>query len=145
MATIHLPPDFKEFFQLLDSKEVDYLVIGGYAVAYHGYPRATGDIDVWIAVNPQNAKKAIEAIREFGFNDPNLTENIFLKEEQVIRMGVPPLRIEVLTSISKSCYAKRVVETIDGVEISFISLEHLKQNKKASGRYKGMNDLENLP
>lgn len=149
MATIHLPPDFKEFFQLLNSKGVDYLVIGGYAVAYHGYPRATGGIDVWIAINPQNAKKAIEAIKEFGFNDPNLTEDIFLREEQVIRMGVPPLRIEVLTSISgvdfKSCYANRVVETIDNIEISLISLKHLKQNKKASGRYKDLNDLENLP
>lgn len=149
MATIHLPPDFKEFFQLLNSKGVDYLVIGGYAVAYHGYPRATGDIDIWIAINPQNAKKAIEAIKEFGFNDPNLTEDIFLREEQVIRMGVPPLRIEVLTSISgvdfKSCYANRVVETIDNIEISLISLKHLKQNKKASGRYKDLNDLENLP
>jgi len=149
MATIHLPPDFKEFFQLLNSKEVDYLVIGGYAVAYHGYPRATGDIDIWIAINPQNAKKAIEAIKEFGFNDPHLTEDIFLREEQVIRMGVPPLRIEVLTSISgvdfKSCYANRVVETIDNIEISLISLKHLKQNKKASGRYKDLNDLENLP
>ncbi len=149
MATIHLPPDFKEFFQLLNSHKVLYLVIGGYAVAYHGYPRATGDIDIWIATNTDNAKKTVQAIKEFGFADPAISEEIFLKEEQVIRMGVPPLRIELLTTISgvdfKSCYANRIDETIDEVKISFIDLEHLKQNKKASGRHIDLNDLERLP
>ena len=149
MATIHLPPDFKEFFQLLNSHKVHYLVIGGYAVAYHGYPRATGDIDIWIATNPDNAKRTVQAIKDFGFADPNISEEIFLKEEQVIRMGVPPLRIELLTTISgvdvKSCYANRIDETIDEVKISFIDLEHLKQNKKASGRHIDLNDLERLP
>lgn len=149
MATIHLPPDFKEFFQLLNSHKVHYLVIGGYAVAYHGYPRATGDIDIWIATNPDNAKKTVQAIKEFGFADPDISEEIFLKEDQVIRMGVPPLRIELLTTISgvdfKACYANRIDETIDEVEISFIDLEHLKQNKKASGRHIDLNDLEKLP
>ena len=149
MATIHLPPDFKEFFQLLNSHKVLYLVIGGYAVAYHGYPRATGDIDIWIATNPDNAKRTVQAIKDFGFADPNISEEIFLKEDQVIRMGVPPLRIELLTTISgvdfKSCYANRIDETIDEVEISFIDLEHLKQNKKASGRHIDLNDLEKLP
>ena len=149
MATIHLPPDFSEFFQLLNSHKVHYLVIGGYAVAYHGYPRATGDIDIWIATNPDNAKKTIQAIQEFGFNDPGISEEIFLKEDQVIRMGVPPLRIELLTTISgvdfKSCYSNRIDETIDDVKISFIGLEDLKQNKKASGRHIDFNDLERLP
>ncbi len=149
MATIHLPPDFSEFFQLLNSHKVHYLVIGGYAVAYHGYPRATGDIDIWIATNPDNAKKTIQAIQEFGFNDPDISEEIFLKEDQVIRMGVPPLRIELLTTISgvdfKSCYSNRIDETIDDVKISFIGLEDLKQNKKASGRHIDFNDLERLP
>ena len=74
MATIHLPPDFREFFQLLNSHKVLYLVIGGYAVAYHGYPRATGDIDIWIATNPDNAKKTVQAIKEFGFTDPDISE-----------------------------------------------------------------------
>ncbi|MCH7722830.1 MAG: hypothetical protein IIC76_05740 [Bacteroidetes bacterium] len=149
MATIHLPPDFKEFFQLLNSHKVHYLVIGGYAVAYHGYPRATGDIDIWITTNPDNAKKIVQAIKEFGFADPDISEEIFLKEDQVIRMGVPPLRIELLTTISgvdfKSCYANRIDETLDDVTISFIGLEDLKQNKKASGRHIDLNDLERLP
>ena len=149
MATIHLPPDFKEFFQLLNSHKVLYLVIGGYAVAYHGYPRATGDIDIWIATSPDNAKRTVQAIKDFGFADPDIFEEIFLKKEQVIRMGVPPLRIELLTTISgvdfKSCYANRIDETIDEVKISFIDLEHLKQNKKASGRHIDLNDLERLP
>ncbi|MCH9030460.1 MAG: hypothetical protein IH819_12840 [Bacteroidetes bacterium] len=149
MATIHLPPDFKEFFQLLNSHKVHYLVIGGYAVAYHGYPRATGDIDIWITTNPDNAKKIVQAIKEFGFADPDISEEIFLKEDQVIRMGVPPLRIELLTTISgvdfESCFASRIDETIDDVKISFIGLEDLKQNKKASGRHIDLNDLERLP
>ena len=149
MATIHLPPDFKEFFQLLNSHKVHYLVIGGYAVAYHGYPRATGDIDIWITTNPDNAKKIVQAIKEFGFADPDISEEIFLKEDQVIRMGVPPLRIEILTTISgvyfESCFASRIDETIEDVKISFIGLEDLKQNKKASGRHIDLNDLERLP
>jgi len=77
-------------------------------VAYDGYPRATGDIDIWIATNPDNAKRTVQAIKDFGFTDPDISEEIFLKEDQVIRMGVPPLRIKLLTTISgvdfKSCY-----------------------------------------
>jgi len=149
MATIHLPPDFEEFFQLLNSHKVSYLVIGGYAVAFHGYPRATGDMYIWIAFNPENAKNVVNVLKEFGFNDPAMSEETFLKENQVIRMGVPPLRIELLTTISgvdfKSCYADRLAEDIGGIKINFISLKHLKQNKKASGRHIDLNDLENLP
>jgi hypothetical protein len=124
-------------------------VIGGYAVAYHGYPRATGDVDIWIAANQDNTKKVVIVMKEFGFSDPSLSEEIFLKEYQVIRMGVPPLRIELFTTISgvefNSCYANKIDEEIDGVRISFINLENLKQNKKASGRHIDLNDLEKLP
>ena len=88
---IHLPPDFKEFFQLINSHKVQYLVIGGYAVSYHGYPRATGGIDVWVAIHPDNAKKIFKAIEEFGFESSDLSENLFMKYNQVIRMWYTPI------------------------------------------------------
>lgn len=148
MATAHLPPDFKEFLQLLNFHQVEYLLIGGYAVGYYGYPRATADMDIWIAIEPENAKKVIEVLQEFGFGVEELTPDLFLKEEQIIRMGVPPVRVEILTTISgvifEECYAARQVDVLDGVEVNLISLDHLKTNKKASGRYKDLNDLENL-
>lgn len=149
MATIRLPRDFKEFLQLLNAHQVEYLLIGGYAVGYHGYPRATADMDIWVAIHPQNADKLVTVLRQFGFDLPELSVDLFLKENQIIRMGVPPVRIEVTTTISGvtfgECYTQRVVDILDGVEVSLIDLEHLKINKKASGRYKDLNDLENLP
>lgn len=149
MATINLPPDFKEFLKLLNAHQVEYLLIGGYAVAYHGYPRATADMDIWIATHPQNAEKVVAALKEFGFDLPELSVEIFLKEGQIIRMGVPPVRIEIATSISgvsfEVCYVARVVDVLDEVEVSLIDLAHLKINKKAAGRHKDLDDLENLP
>src|ERR1051325_2869651 len=100
MATIRLPPDFKEFLKLLNSKQVEYLLIGGFAVSYYGYPRPTGDMDVWIARNQAHAERVTEARRDFGFGTAGVSVDLFLKEEQIVRMGVPPIRIEVLTSIS---------------------------------------------
>ena len=149
MATTRLPPDFKEFLRLLNEKQVEYLLIGGYAVGYYGYPRATADMDIWIAVHPQNAAKLVDTLKEFGFDLPELTEELFLRENQIIRMGIPPMRLEITTSISgvtfEECYQARLTARIDGVQTNLISLEHLKINKKASGRYKDLNDLENLP
>ncbi len=148
MATVHLPPDFKEFLQLLNFHQVEYLLIGGYAVGYYGYPRATADMDIWIAIQVENAEKVVKVLQEFGFGVEELTPDLFLKEEQIIRMGAPPVRIELLTTISgvsfEECYVARQVDVFDGVEVNLISLEHLKINKKASGRYKDLNDLEHL-
>ncbi len=149
MATVNLPPDFKEFLQSLSAHQVEYLLIGGYAVAYHGYPRATADMDIWIALHPQNAEKVVAALKAFGFDLPELSPALFLKEGQIIHMGVPPLRIEIATSISgvhfEECYAARVIAILDEVEVNLISLPHLKVNKKAAGRHKDLDDLENLP
>ncbi len=149
MATIRLPNDFKDFLRLLNSKQVEYLLIGGYAVSYYGYPRATADMDVWIAVHPRNAQKMVEVMREFGFAVKELSEELFLTANNIVRLGVPPLRIEVLTTISgvdfEECYRERNHDSIDGVEVQLISLEHLKANKKATGRLKDLSDLEHLP
>jgi len=149
MATIHLPPDFKEFLRLLAAHKVEYLLIGGYAVGYYGYPRATADMDIWIAMNPANADKIVTVLKEFGFDPPRLSSQLFLKEWQIIRLGVPPVRIELATTVSgvdfTECYAQRVVDLLDGVQVNLISLKHLKINKEACGRHQDLADLENLP
>ncbi len=146
---IRLSPDFKEFLQLLNSYDVQYLLIGGYAVGYHGYPRATGDLDIWVAINSLNATKLVTVLEEFGFDLPDVTVELFQEENKVIRMGLPPVRIELVTTISgvtfDECYAERIQDVVEGVSINLISLQKLKKNKQASGRYKDLNDLENLP
>ena len=149
MAMIHLPPDFKEFLKLLNAHQVEYLLIGGYAVGYHGYPRATVDMDIWISMHPDNADRIVAVLKEFGFDPPELSPDMFLKEWQIVRLGVPPVRIEIATTISgvnfSECYAERVTDVLDGAEVNLISLKHIKANKKASGRHQDLADLENLP
>ena len=149
MATIRLPPDFKEFLRSLSSHGVEYLVIGGYAVVYHGFTRATGDLDVWVGTDPRNAERLVAALREFGFSVPELSADLFRQAGSVVRMGVPPLRVEIMTTIAglafDECYPERTRDVIDDVEIHLISLSHLKANKRAVGRLKDLNDLENLP
>ena len=146
---LELPKDFKEFLSLLRIHGVEYLVIGAYAVGYHGYPRATKDLDIWIAATPENAKRVVTSLKEFGFSTPELTTELLLKPNNIVRMGEEPMRIEVLNWASgvnfEECYDERITDTLDGVEVSLIGLEHLKINKKASGRLKDLADLEELP
>lgn len=124
-------------------------MVGGFAVAWHGYPRTTGDIDIWIERDTVNAERTVAALRDFGFDVPALNAGILIEENRILRMGYPPLRVEVLTSISgvefNECYQDRVEANLDGVEVSMISLRCLRKNKQASGRHKDLNDLENLP
>lgn len=148
MAKMRLPQDFKDFLSLLNSHSVDYQLIGGYAVGYHGYPRATGDLDVWIGLNPENTVRLIRALQEFGLDLPDSQKEIFLQENKVFRMGKPPIRIELLTTISgvrfEDSYPNRVCAEIDGVSVNLISLKHLIENKKASGRPKDIDDLQHI-
>lgn len=140
--------DFREFIELLNSNNVKYLVVGGYAVAFHGYPRYTKDMDIWIWINENNAKKLIKTLEEFGFSSLGLKKEDFLKPEYVIQLGYPPNRIDILTKISglefEKCYKSRIKTNMDGITIDFIDLENLKKNKKAIGRFKDLADLENL-
>ena len=149
MGTIHLPQDFKEFFQSFNQHEVEYLLVGGYAVGYHGYPRATIAIDVWVAANPESARRVVTALEEFGFGSQVLVEGLFLGSDQVVRMGLPPMRIEIMTSISgvdfEDAYDQRIEDMLDGVPVKLISLHHLKANKVAAARTKDLADLEELP
>jgi len=146
---LQLPHDFKEFLRLLNSHQVKYLLIGGYAVSYHGYARATQDLDIWVAAEPDNAERIVAVLEEFGFVVPELSPLLFLQGHKIVRMGLPPMRIEILTRISgvafDEAYAERINGDLDGVIVSLISLPQLRINKKASGRHKDLDDLENLP
>ena len=149
MATIRLPRDFREFLSLLAAHEVRFLLVGGYAVGYHGYPRATAAMDTWVSRTEDNARKLMAVLEEFGFEDVAPVIRAVTRADQVIRMGVPPLRIELVTSISgvdfDACYADRIETVIDDVPVHLLSLPDLKRNKKAAGRPKDLADLEELP
>jgi len=134
--------------RLLNSHRIEYLLIGGYAVCYHGFYRTTADIDFWVAVSPENAAKLVRAIREFGFKTPELSEELFLNEGRMIRMGVEPTRIELLTEVSgcdfTECFKRRIEGTLDGVPVRIISREDLITNKLKSGRLKDLLDVQKL-
>lgn len=144
-----LPEDFREFLRLLSVHGVDYLVVGGYAVGLHGYPRATIDLDLWIASTPDNAVRMVAVLRDFGFNVPELEPALFLNPNSIVRFGTPPFRIEVMTTIDgvtyEACVGNAACFDIDGVRVPVISLADLKTNKKAAGRHKDLADLDNLP
>jgi predicted nucleotidyltransferase len=150
MDPSHLSEDFRDFLKCLNDAGVDYLLIGGHAVAFHGYVRPTTDMDIWIALDKSNAEKAVEAIRAF-FGTPmeGLSPDWFLDPEQVSRFGSRPNMIEILTRIDGgdfgSAFGRRIEVEIDGVPTSVIALDDLKENKRASGRNKDLADLENLP
>jgi predicted nucleotidyltransferase len=149
MGKPRVPDDFKDFLKLLNSKSVEYLLIGGYAVGYYGYPRATADMDIFVNRSKKNAKNIVKVLKEFGFTVEALKPELFVKENQVIRLGVPPLRLEILTTISgvsfSQCYRRRNRAVLDGVEATVISLADLRANKAASGRPRDLDDLQNLP
>lgn len=143
-----LNQDFKEFIQSLNDHNVRYLIVGGYAVAFHGHPRYTKDIDIWIEMSEANAANVMRALAQFGFASLGLQETDFLVPGQVIQLGQPPSRIDLLCTVSgvdfAACYESRVVVEIDGVLVSFIDLENLRKNKRASGRHQDLADIENL-
>ena len=143
-----LNQDFKEFVELLNKNEVEYLIVGGYAVGIHGYPRYTGDLDIWINATRQNARKMVAVLAEFGFDSFGLTEEDFTKLGNVIQMGYPPFRIDILTTIDgvrfKDCYKNKIVVLHDEITLDVIGIEDLRRNKKVSGRLKDIDDLGNL-
>jgi hypothetical protein len=140
--------DFKEFVGLLNKHEVEYLVVGGYALGIHGYPRYTGDLDVWVNPTIENARKMVNVMDEFGFSSMGLTEKDFSKNGNVIQMGYPPFRIDVLTKPDgvtfDECYQNKILVDYQGLQIAVIGFEDFKKNKKASGRPKDIQDLDNL-
>lgn len=140
--------DYKELFASLNSQNVNYVIVGAYAMAFHGRPRFTGDIDILVQPNTDNAHRIIRALEEFGFSFPNLTANDFTAPDNVIQLGVPPVRIDLLTSITGVEWSQIDDHKIPGmygdIHVWFISREDLIQNKRASGRSKDLADLEAL-
>lgn len=143
-----LHQDFADFLRQLNAHSVRYLVVGGYAVAAHGHPRYTGDLDIFVEATPENAASLVAAYRAFGFDLPELSPAMFTIPDNVIRLGVEPVRLEVLTSISGVSFAEaypRRFEVVTGdLKIPFISLADLLKNKTAAGRLKDQADVEAL-
>lgn len=140
--------DFKEFTALLNNRGVEYLVVGGYAVGVHGCPRYTGDIDFWIRPDRANAELLLAAVADFGLTIVNITADELILPGKVFQLGRQPYRIDILNTIDgvtfSECYDRREIVVLDDVSVSFIGLEDLKINKKASGRLKDLADLEAL-
>ena len=143
-----LQTDLREFIVLLNSRKVEYLVVGGHAVAFHGHPRFTGDIDFFIRPTPDNAERVLEAMADFGFGGIGLSREDFVAPGQVIQLGRPPNRIDILTSISgvdfEDAWDARVPADLDGEQVQFLGWRHLIQNKQASDRTKDRADVEKL-
>ena len=149
MATkLEIHKDFLDFLRLLNQRDARYLVIGGYAVGFHGYIRATNDFDVFVEISESNAEKLVGVFKKFGFNVPELSEGLFLEPGTIVRVGVPPVRLEVLNEISgvtfAECFKKRVVQVIGDVPINFIGRDDLLKNKVASDRDKDRIDVNHL-
>ena len=144
MAKLSIDPNFRDFLRYLNNHGVVYLVIGGYAVMHHGYVRTTGDLDVWIATNPENAQRVAKAVQEFGFKEA--TPDLFSRFGKMTRMGEIPVRIEILTDISgvtfDACYVDRVIADVHGILVPIISRKHLIANKRASDRDKDRDDIK---
>lgn len=143
-----LPQDFKEFLELFNAKGVEYMIVGSYALAYYGAPRYTGDIDVFVRRTEDNARRIMEALKEFGFVFPNLTWADFVKDDTVVQLGMPPVRIDILTFLSgmdwATATAHKVSDEIDGVPVFVIGKADYIVNKRASGRAKDLADIEAL-
>ena len=141
-------PDFREFIESLNKHNVRYLLIGGYAVALHGHPRYTKDLNIWIWMDSTNASNLLNALKDFGFSSLSLSIEDFLKPDQIVQLGFPPNRIDLMTSPKgvdfNTCYASREEIDIEGLKVKLIDLNNLKINKKATGRHQDLADLENL-
>lgn len=146
MGKLH--QDFKEFIKLLNEDEVEYLVVGAFAMAFHGFPRFTGDIDFWINNSEKNAKKVFSTIKKFGFPVDKLSEKDFSSKDIIFQMGFPPVRIDVITSVEglnfNKSFPDRIEKVIDGLKVCYINKKDLMKNKKAAGRKKDLADYEIL-
>lgn len=143
-----LEPDFLEFIELLNKNEVEYLLVGAHALAFFGRPRNTGDLDIWINSSGGNAVKILNVLNDFGFGSLGLKTEDFTKKNQVVQLGYPPLRINILNSLSgvtfQEAYSNRINAQIKGITIWVIGLDEFRKNKLATGRKKDLGDIELL-
>jgi len=144
-------PHYKELLQLLNESQVEYLIVGGFAVMKYGEPRYTKDLDVWVHNSTQNAARVVAALRNFGapLDHDGITADTFAAKQVVYQIGVAPVRIDILTEITgvefPDAWAKRVASTFFGVPVHFISWDDLLTNKRALGRTSDLKDLEHGP
>ena len=145
---MRLDRDFSEFIACCVARDVRFLIVGGYAVAAHGHPRYTKDLDVWVWIDQQNASRLIAALDDFGFGTVGLTADDLLDPDAVIQLGYPPKRIDILTRVDGltfgPCYEARVMIDVDGTAVPFIDLANLRRNKRAAGRPQDLADLAAL-
>jgi hypothetical protein len=145
---MEIQEDFKELFELLNAHDVDYMIVGGYALAYHGAPRYTGDMDVLVRPDPDNAQRVMQALTEFGFGSVGLDDSDFLSADKVVQLGYPPVRVDIMTSISgvpyEEAFAGRVTGEYGTIPVFFIGRNEFLKNKRAIGRKKDLADLEAL-
>jgi len=147
---MQLDPDFREFIECCIASEVEFLIVGGYAVAAYGHPRYTKDLDVWVLIDGTNADRLVDALGRFGFGSLGLTAADFSEPDTVVQLGYPPKRIDILMSIDgvdfADCRMRRTEMDVDGMTspVPFISLDDLRRNKRASGRAQDLADVEAL-
>lgn len=140
--------DFKEFVELLNNHNAEYLEVGGNAVGIHGHPRYTSDLDIWLNPTPENAQRVLVYVNEFGFSSFGLSLQDFTKEGNIVQLGYPPLRIDLLTQIDgvtfDECFKNKKEVEIEGLVVNFIGYQDLLKNKKESGRLRDIDDINNL-
>ncbi|MFM7212006.1 MAG: DUF6036 family nucleotidyltransferase [Actinomycetota bacterium] len=145
---MRLNRDFQELLECFAQHEVRYLIVGGWALAAHGVPRLTKDLDVWVWPEPGNAERVVAALEEFGFGELGLCADDFLADDTVIQLGYPPNRVDLLTTPSGvefgPCWEDRLEITLDGLPVAFIGVEGLVANKRATGRLQDLADVESL-
>ena len=145
---MEVQPDFRDLFALLNEHMVEYLIVGGYALAFHGAPRFTGDIDIFVRPDVQNASRVLDALVAFGFRFPDLTAADFENPNKVMQLGVPPVRIDIITSISgvswEEAEAAKEPGTFGDVAVAYIGREEYIKNKRSAGRKKDLADIEAL-
>jgi hypothetical protein len=143
-----LQKDLREFIELLNALDVRFVIVGAFAVAYHGYFRYTSDIDLFIDRSDENAERIQSALEQFGFGDLSLTKQDLTQEDQVIQLGVAPNRLDLMTFLSgvtfDEAWASREYGNLDGLNVPFISREMLKRNKITCGRLQDLADVEYL-
>lgn len=145
---MELEKDFREFIELLNKLDVQYLVIGGFAVNFHGYPRYTKDIDLWLWIAEENINRLMKALNEFGFGDVGLKKDDFLNPENIIQLGYEPYRIDLVIDVEginfQECYKRKVVADLEEIKINFLSLQDLIDIKKKTGRPQDLADADQL-
>lgn len=145
---MELQPDFRELLALFRKHEVEFLIVGGYALAFHGVPRFTGDIDLLVQPTAANAERILHALADFGFAETGLTAGDFEREGQVIQLGVPPVRVDLLTSLTGVSWEEAIAGRARGVygdvPVAFVGRNQYVANKRATGRRKDLADLEAL-